>query len=101
MQLQAYRINEALRLEPASVDAVSLQDPGDNGPLWLDVAAAQEADITELLAPLRLHPVAMEGCFEPADRARVETFDNAIFFSTPSHETIAVSVSAEPATVSS
>jgi len=83
VQLQAYRINEALRLEPVSADSVDLQDPGDNGPLWLDVAAAQEADITELLAPLGLHPVAMEGCVKPADRARVETFDNAIFFSSP------------------
>jgi magnesium transporter len=49
----------------------------------VDVEEAKTGEIEELVAPLSLHPLAIEGCVEPSEGMRVEVFEGAIFLSYP------------------
>ena len=83
MRLRAFRVNEQMRLEQVAFDGGDLEALRKRGPLWLDVEQAGPGEIEELIAPLALHPLAIEGCVEPSEGMRVEAFDGAIVLSYP------------------
>ncbi len=72
-----------MRLEQVAFDGSDLDAGRKREPLWVDVEEAGTDEIEELIAPLSLHPLAIEGCVEPSEGMRVEVFDGAIVLSYP------------------
>lgn len=83
MILRGYRINSQMHLEAVSIDGNNLPELMKNGPLWLDIEAARPEELKEILAPLTLDPLVVEGCLAPSHRMRIEPFDDALFIEYP------------------
>ncbi len=93
MRLRAFRVNEQMRLEQVAFDGNDLDALRKRGPLWVDVEEAKTDEIEELIAPLSLHPLAIEGCVESGEGMRVEVFDGAIVLSYPGGDLSALDAS--------
>lgn len=83
MKLNGYRIDDRMSLQNVAVDRIDRAAAARDGILWFDIEASQPAAIEQLLAPLELHPLALEGCAEPDTRMRVEPYEGAVLLSYP------------------
>lgn len=83
MILSGYHLNTDKRLEKIPVDVERLPELMRKEPFWLDVVDAGAEELREVLAPLALHPLVVEGCLAPQHRPRVEPFDQVVFLDYP------------------
>lgn len=85
MNLKCFLVTDDERLEPTSAEGLSRAWMEDESRRWLDIEAPEPEELEELLKPLGLHPLVLEGCCEPRRSARVMAYEEAVFLELPLH----------------
>ena len=83
MQFHTYEItnNRYLRLREA--DSISPEWLTDDIHRWIDITECNEDELTDLLAPLNLHPEITDACSVPPSYPLVIKLEQTLFVSIP------------------
>ena len=79
MKYTCYQIKSDRFIEPASPEPLSVSWFEDETHRWLDVEGAKPDELRQLLEPLRLHPLILEGCTEPGPNSPVAAHEKALY----------------------
>lgn len=87
MQIRAQRLVSGNRtVEPVPAEEIPENWEDLPVPHWIDILADGSDDLRDCLAPLKLHPLILEDCLEPARGATFTIIENALVFSFPTRE---------------
>ncbi len=79
MKLKVFRLNAGRYLERSTVEEF-LSSHGAGGTVfWVDVTGPEPDSLTELLSPLKLHPLIIEGCLDPSVGSRIAPYRRSLF----------------------
>ena len=88
MDVNVFLLNNGKHLERSSfasfVTAKSSDQEGQF-PFWVDCTDPDSTSLSELLSPLDLHPLVLEGCLEPAAGVSIAPFEESLFIKIPLH----------------
>lgn len=83
MDKKVFVLNDQKKLEISTAEAFFSSERKNSEIYWADVQAPDPKALSEFLAPLRLHPLILEGCLEPTANSRIESFEGALFVQLP------------------
>ena len=83
MHLNVFRLNKKRYLEKSSVSEFVTAPAEDEAPYWVDIAQPDPPALSELLSPLQLHPLILEGCLDPEAASRIAPYERALFIKLP------------------
>lgn len=86
MNVTAYQVTDDRHLASADVGILSAAVDG-RPTFWIDVQDPESAGLSELLAPLALHPLILESCLDSTPRSRVAAHQKAMLIDLPTLRT--------------
>lgn len=83
MDLKFFCVNENRHLETSSAKAFFVLYAEGTSLFWVDITQPDPAALAEFLSPLRLHPLILEGCQDPAAGACIAPYERALYIKLP------------------
>lgn len=83
MNLKVFRLNKNRHLGTSSVSAFYASQADGETLYWVDIAQPGPTALTEVLSPLQLHSLILEGCLEPTAGSHVAPYERALFIKLP------------------
>lgn len=85
MKVRIFGISDRSTLEPLSEPTLSAAWQQDSEHRWIDVEAATQQELRELLAPLDLHPLILDACLQSGRSSRFISQRTALYLEVPTH----------------
>ena len=81
--MDVYQVNAERFLEPSSLDAFVGGVQEASGGFWADIQDRDRHALAEFLTPLKLHPLVVEACLDPAPKTRLAAYERSLFIEFP------------------
>lgn len=85
MNVRVFGINTKATLEPLPETTLSTAWQQDTVHRWIDVEAATQDELRQLLAPLGLHATLLDACLQPQRSDRFISHRTALYLEVPTH----------------
>lgn len=85
MKLRIFGISERATLEPLAKTILSPSWQEDATNRWIDVEAATQEELSEMLKPLELPPIVLDACLDDRRSQRVLSHHAALYLEVPTH----------------
>lgn len=85
MNVRVFGISDRTTLIPLPETTLSASWQQDADNRWIDVEAATPEELTQLLAPLNLHPEILDSSLQPQRSKRVISKRDAFYLEVPTH----------------
>ncbi|MCO6042764.1 hypothetical protein NG895_02480 [Aeoliella sp. ICT_H6.2] len=85
MNLRIFGISDSSTLQRLDETALSAAWQEDNQHRWIDIEAATQEELIELLAPLNLHEAIIKACLSSERGARFISHVSALYLEIPTH----------------
>ena len=86
MKVNAYRIGKDNSLKCITSDQATQDLSNAASRLWIDIEQPSVDDLSDLLAPLDLHPLVFESCLESAASPPLAPYEKCLFIRFPIHK---------------
>lgn len=85
MNVRVFGISDRATLQSLPGTVLSAAWQQDEAHRWIDVEAATQEEMQELLAPLHLHEAILAACLDPARSERFISHRSALYLEVPTH----------------
>ena len=85
MKVRVFGISSKATLQPLKETDLSASWQQDDTHRWIDVEAATQDELRQLLEPLDLHESLLNACLRPERSTRFISQTNALYFELPTH----------------
>lgn len=85
MKLRIFDISNRVTLEPLAETKLSASWQMDAGNRWIDIKAATNDELKELLSPLQLHQTVLDACLDSRRSQRVLSHPSVLYLEVSTH----------------